>query len=113
MYHPHLNPQSTLPATLLEATSNLHALIPPSLHFYTPPVSPSSLLSSAAPSTLPPAAASLASLLAIPPIHVDAVGEAVCKAIEDKRVEGALGVKGMRRLLGFEKEEVEATPSSL
>ncbi|GAA5876144.1 hypothetical protein JCM8547_003378 [Rhodosporidiobolus lusitaniae] len=100
MYHPHLNPSSTLPATLLEATSSFHSLIPPSLHLFTPP-----LVSSTPSTTLPPAAASLASLLAIPPIHVDAVGEAVCRAIEDEGVEGVMSVKRMREVLGFEPVE--------
>ncbi|GAA5833881.1 hypothetical protein JCM11251_005996 [Rhodosporidiobolus azoricus] len=97
MYHPHLNPPSTLPATLFEATSTLHSLIPPSLHFFSP-----STLSSASSTSLPSAAASLASLLAIPPIHVDAVGEAVCRAIEEEGREGVLDVKGMREMLGID-----------
>ncbi|BGP13633.1 hypothetical protein JCM10213_007809 [Rhodosporidiobolus nylandii] len=99
MYHPHLNPPSTLPATLLEATSKLHALVPPSLHLF--PSTASSIPSSA----LPPAAASFASLLAIPPIHVDAVGDAVCKAIEDETVSGVVGVKEMRAMLGLGRPE--------
>ncbi|GAA6036955.1 hypothetical protein JCM8097_005477 [Rhodosporidiobolus ruineniae] len=100
MYHPHLNPASTLPATLLEATSKLHALLPPSLHLFDP-----SQLASAPSSALPPAIASLASLFSIPPIHVDAVGEAVCRAIEDEGREGVLDVQGMREMLGLGKPE--------
>ncbi|GAA5974371.1 hypothetical protein JCM21900_003770 [Sporobolomyces salmonicolor] len=99
IYHPHLNPPSTLPATLLEASAHLQALLPPSLRL-------SSLArtarSAASSSTLPPAASSVASLLTIPPIHADAVGEAVCRAIERPEVIGPLGVRQMRKLLDFD-----------
>ncbi|GAA6003201.1 hypothetical protein JCM10207_001797 [Rhodosporidiobolus poonsookiae] len=99
MYHPHLSPPSTLPATLLEASSRLSALLPSSLHLPFLRPSPSSFPSSAP----PPATASIGGLLSIPPIHVDAVGEAVCRAIEDGSVRGAVGVRGMRRMLGMEE----------
>lgn len=96
IYHPHLNPATTLPATLLEATSRIHAM--------------ASGLGDRAPSDtlpmtdhgLPPAYASLASLMRIPPIHVDAVGEAVCKTIEDDTISGVVDVARMRRLLNFD-----------
>ncbi|GAA6051846.1 hypothetical protein JCM3770_005494 [Rhodotorula araucariae] len=97
MYHPHLNPPSTLPATLLEATSNLHALIPRALHLFPSP--PPSTIPNAA---VPPAAASLAALFAIPPIHVDAVGEAVCASIADEQTQGVVDVARMREMLGFD-----------
>ncbi|ORY78409.1 hypothetical protein BCR35DRAFT_305012 [Leucosporidium creatinivorum] len=57
----------------------------------------------AAPTDLPPALTSLAALLSIPPIHVDAVGEAVVRAVEREEVRGVLGVKEIRRMLGFEE----------
>ncbi|BGP37919.1 hypothetical protein JCM10450v2_001856 [Rhodotorula kratochvilovae] len=98
MYHPHLNPPSTLPATLLEATSNLHALIPRALHLFPSPAATSPVPSAA----VPPAAASLAALFAIPPIHVDAVGEAVCASIADERTQGVVDVARMREMLGFD-----------
>ncbi|GAA6000902.1 ubiquinone biosynthesis protein COQ11 [Rhodotorula paludigena] len=98
MYHPHLNPPSTLPATLLEATSSLHALIPPSLR-----LAPRPPPASAPPTShLPPAYASLASLVSIPPIHVDAVGESVCAAIARQETRGVVDVARMRALLGFD-----------
>ncbi|GAA5951752.1 hypothetical protein JCM3765_003107 [Sporobolomyces pararoseus] len=103
IYHPHLAPASTLPATLFEATSHLHSLIPSSLHLST---NPSPLSSN--PSDLPPSWASLARLFQIPPIHADAVGEAVCKSIELEHVRGAVGVQEMRRMLGFEPVGVGA-----
>lgn len=101
MYHPHLNPPSTLPATLLEATSNLHALVPPSLHLL-PSAPPSSPVPSPT-ASIPSAATSLSSLLSIPPIHVDAVGEAVCAAIADEGTQGVVDVERMRRMLGFDE----------
>ncbi|BGP05825.1 hypothetical protein JCM10049v2_001640 [Rhodotorula toruloides] len=97
MYHPHLNPPSTLPATLLEASAKLRALIPPALRLApSPPPSP-------IPTTeIPPAYASLASLMSIPPIHVDAVGDAVCQAMASPDVEGVVDVQRMRDMLGFD-----------
>lgn len=117
IYHPHINPGTTLPATLLEASARLHSLIPPALRLSTAfaPAPPSPLAPSYAAvhgatsspaagqsEELPSAIASLAGLLSIPPIHVDAVGEAVCKSIEQEQVEGVLDVKGMRAMLGFD-----------
>ncbi|GAA5845648.1 hypothetical protein JCM9279_006061 [Rhodotorula babjevae] len=103
MYHPHLNPPSTLPATLLEATSHLHALVPPSLHLLpqAPPTPPNAPPPPAG-APLPGALTSLASLVAIPPIHVDAVGEAVCRAIADEGTRGVVDVAAMRETLGFD-----------
>ncbi|GAA5938264.1 hypothetical protein JCM3775_002931 [Rhodotorula graminis] len=106
MYHPHLNPPSTLPATLLEATSHLHALVPPALHLL--PSAPRPLPNSAPsladdPATaFPGALTSLSSLLSVPPIHVDAVGEAVCRAIADDATSGVIDVAAMRDMLGFD-----------
>jgi hypothetical protein len=37
----------------------------------------------------------------IPPIHVDHVGEAVCEALVRQEVSGPIGVREMRRLLGW------------
>lgn len=104
IYHPHLAPSSTLPATLFEATSHLHSLIPSALHLSPSPAAPSPNSTE-----LPPAWASLAKLFQIPPIHADAVGEAVCRAIEQDQVRGPVGVQGMRRLLGFEPVGVGAS----
>lgn len=97
MYHPHLNPPSTLPATILEASAKLHALVPPALH-----LAPSPPPSAIPTNHIPPAYASLASLMSIPPIHVDAVGEAVCRSIASSDVEGVVDVQRMRDMLGFD-----------
>lgn len=95
IYHPHINPISTLPATALSAAATVQALLPASLQLSNIfPTSPSKLLS--------PASTSLASLLTIPPIHVDTIGEAVCMSIEDEAVRGVVGVKEMRRMLRFD-----------
>ncbi|GAA6061660.1 hypothetical protein JCM10212_000843 [Sporobolomyces blumeae] len=118
IYHPHLAPASTLPATLFEATAHLHSLIPSSLHLHpsstsrpasplASPLSPRSSDLNADPSSLPPSWASLARLFQIPPIHADAVGEAVCRAIETEDVNGAVGVQSMRRMLGFDPVGVD------
>ncbi|KDE06709.1 hypothetical protein MVLG_03055 [Microbotryum lychnidis-dioicae p1A1 Lamole] len=109
IYHPHLAPATTLPATLFEATSKIHRMIPPPLRFDTlfavgpnarSPLQPHRLDAQA--DELPSAFQSMASLFAIPPIHVDAVGQAVLRSIEDERVEGVVDVERMRNMLGFE-----------
>jgi hypothetical protein len=41
----------------------------------------------------------------IPPIHVDHVGEAVCEAIQDGKVNGPMGVLEMRKLLGWTEDQ--------
>lgn len=97
IYHPHFNPLSTVPATLISASSRLQSLLPDPLRL-------SHLFGSSAPSDLPLPSplASLANLATIPPIHVDTIGEAVCMAIADEKVQGVLDVKGMRGMLGFD-----------
>lgn len=51
---------------------------------------------------LPPATSSLRNLLTVPPIHVDAVGEAICRAVSDQDIEGVMDVRKMRRMLSFD-----------
>lgn len=97
MYHPHLAPSSTFPATLLEASSTVHQYIPPALRFapaYRSPRQPAE--------AVPSAFQSFASLLSVPPIHVDAVGEAVCRSIAAPEVDGVVDVARMRQMLGFD-----------
>ncbi|KAL8284184.1 hypothetical protein RQP46_004933 [Phenoliferia psychrophenolica] len=93
IYHPHINPLSTIPATLISASSHLQSLLPTPLRlarlFADPRPHPSAL-------------ASLANFATIPPIHVDTIGEAVCKGIEDDGVNGVLDVRGMRKMLHFD-----------
>jgi len=97
IYHPHTAPLTTLPATLLEASSHLQSALPTLLRASTAfPPSPSPT------AALPSALSSVASLLTVPPIHVDAIGESICRAIEDDAMVGVLDVAGMRGLLGFD-----------
>lgn len=102
IYHPHLAPASTLPATLFEATSHLHSLVPESVHLST------SSHAAVNDDKLAPSWKSFARLFQIPPVHADAVGEAVCRSIELEHVEGPVGVQEMRRMLGFEPVGVGA-----
>lgn len=97
IYHPHISPLTTLPATLLEASAHIQSALPTPLRASTAfPPTPSSN------GQLPSALSSLASLLTVPPIHVDAIGESICRAIEDESMVGVLDVAGMRGLLGFD-----------
>ncbi|SCV67028.1 BQ2448_5674 [Microbotryum intermedium] len=108
IYHPHLAPATTLPATLFEATSKIHRMIPPPLRLESlfaggPARSPfQQQRLDAQGEELPSAFQSMASLFAIPPIHVDAVGQAVMRSIEDEGVEGVVDVERMRSMLGFD-----------
>lgn len=45
----------------------------------------------------------MANALVLPPIHVDHVAEAICVALDNERVDvrGAVGVREMRRLIGW------------
>ena len=103
MYHPHTRPISTLPAALLEASAAFHKSPPLPL----PLPTPAALLSSSlAPASLRP----LAKLLTTPPLHIDTVAKAVCKAIEDPSVHGAIDVAAICRLAGW-KEDGAPSPA--
>lgn len=76
----------------------------------------STTLRTAAQSALPPALASVGKALTIPPIHVDHVAEAICKAMLDPEVRGVVGVRQMRELIGWSEKNEEHTtrvPSSV
>lgn len=97
MYHPIIAPLTTLPATLIELSSGIQSRLPAALRLETifpTPTTPG----------LAPATTSLASLLTIPAIHVDTIAEAVCKAIEQENVEGVMGVREMRKLVGYDEK---------
>ncbi|WFD29207.1 Phosphoinositide phosphatase sac1 [Malassezia sp. CBS 17886] len=92
MYHPHVRPWSTVPATLQDASYHLHRL---HRSWKVPLPSPAGLLQSRfAPSALHP----LAAALTTPPLHVDTVASAVCAAIDDGHVAGPQGVDAIKRL---------------
>ena len=94
IYHPHKRPLSTLPAAALDVSANLQRRLPSSLQAQT--------LARAVPLPSVFAPQSMANLLTIPPIHVDTVAEAICRAIEREDIVGAVGVKQMRELTGFD-----------
>ncbi|EPQ27164.1 uncharacterized protein PFL1_05445 [Pseudozyma flocculosa PF-1] len=97
MYEPHKRPLSTLPAAILEASAAFHKSPPLPL----PLPTPASLLSSAyTPASLRP----LAKLLTTPPLHIDTVAKAVCKAIEDDAIRGPIDPLQIRRLAGWREE---------
>ncbi|CDS00159.1 uncharacterized protein SPSC_00176 [Sporisorium scitamineum] len=98
MYHPHIRPASTLPAAILEASAALHRSPPLPLPIPTPAQLIARLGAGSSPSQ------SVARLLTTPPLHVDTVAKAVCAAIEDQIVFGAVDVYGIRKLAGWKDE---------
>ncbi|PWN51891.1 hypothetical protein IE53DRAFT_385722 [Violaceomyces palustris] len=105
MYHPHTRPISTLPAALLDLSSTFHSKPPLPL----PIPTPAEFLSSS--KLVPESWRPLSRLLTLPPLHVDTVAKAVCKAIEDSSVQGSVGVHGIRRLAGWKEDGQELDPS--
>ncbi|KAK4698597.1 hypothetical protein P7C70_g7678, partial [Phenoliferia sp. Uapishka_3] len=111
IYHPHVNPLSTLPATLISASSRIQSLLPAPLRLARIFADPRN-----ARLPIPSALTSFANFATIPPVHVDTVGEAVCRSIEDERVEGVVDVRRMRKMLGYDtawdKEDQDASRHS-
>ena len=97
MYHPHLRPLTSPLAALLSASSNIHQRVGPIVA-----VTPASVLRSVSSAVGLPSLDSVANALTIPPIHVEHVADAICIAIEDQTVRGPVGVRDMRRLIGWE-----------
>lgn len=89
MYHPHIRPISTLPAFALSLSSSLHDKLNPSHKQNPHPFASKSALGGAVEG------------LRTHPLHVDHVGEAVVRCIEEKR-EGVVDVDLMRRWAGFQ-----------
>ncbi len=98
MYHPHTRPGSTLPAAILEASAALHRSPPLPLPIPTP-AQFISRLGGGSSSTQ-----SMSRLLTTPPLHIDTVAKAVCAAIEDQSVFGAIDVYGIRKLAGWKDD---------
>jgi len=65
-------------------------------------MTPASVLRSVSNAAGLPFLDSVANALTIPPIHVEHVADAICIAIEDQTVRGPVGVRDMRRLIGWE-----------
>lgn len=97
VYHPHLRPLTSPLAALLSASSTIHQKIAP-----IETLTPASILRSLSNTTGLSSLDSVANALTIPPIHVEHVADAICIAIEDQMVRGLVGVKDMRRLIGWE-----------
>jgi hypothetical protein len=97
VYHPHLRPLTSPLAALLSASANIHQKIAPMVA-----LTPASILRSLSSSVGLPSLDSVANALTIPPIHVEHVADAICIAIEDPTVRGPVGVRDMRRLIGWE-----------
>lgn len=103
VYHAHFRPLTTLPATLLDFSAVMHKKVPQSFP------TPAGFLRTVAKAVSSPqeddeqasAFHSMVNALTVPPIHVDHVAEAVCAAIEDEGVEGPLGVRQMRDIIGW------------
>ncbi|KAJ9475999.1 MIOREX complex component 2 [Pseudozyma hubeiensis] len=100
MYHPHTRPASTLPAAILEASAALHRSPPLPL----PIPTPAQLIAKLGSATGNSPSQSIARLLTTPPLHIDTVAKAVCAAIEDQSVFGAVDVYGIRKLAGWKDE---------
>ncbi|KAK0228611.1 hypothetical protein IW262DRAFT_1351908 [Armillaria fumosa] len=91
VYHAHFRPLSTPFAALLEFSAVMHSKVPRGFP------TPSSVLRSIGSEVTD----SMSNALIIPPIHVDHVAEAVCVALENDEVSGAVGVRRMREMIGW------------
>ena len=91
VYHAHYRPLTTPLAALLDFSAQMHAKIPKSIP------TPSDVLRRLGLESVPNA-------LTLPPIHVDHVGEAVCVALDNEEVQGVVGVRRMRELIGWHSE---------
>ncbi|KAK4048746.1 hypothetical protein OIO90_005739 [Microbotryomycetes sp. JL221] len=94
VYHPHQRPTTTVPAALLEATAQVHK----TMAGRRTSDQSFSLVDKTA-NELDSLSSSVRRLLSIPPVHVDAVGEAICRSIADSNVEGVVDVARMRGML--------------
>lgn len=101
MYHPHNRPWSTFPATLIDASYNLHKA---QQRWRLPVPTPADLLRSKyVPAQLHP----LSGALTTPPLHVDTVARAICEAISSPEVHGAQLTDSIRQLAGWPADTVE------
>ncbi|KAK0459800.1 uncharacterized protein EV420DRAFT_1537796 [Desarmillaria tabescens] len=96
VYHAHFRPLSTPFAALLEFSAAMHSKVPRGIP------TPSSVLRSIGSAlAVPEVTNSMSNALTIPPIHVDHVAEAVCVALENDEISGAVGVRQMREMIGW------------
>jgi nucleoside-diphosphate-sugar epimerase len=114
VYHAHNRPLTTPAAALIDLSSSIHEKIPPGIP------TPSQILRSLSTTFSPRTSTgetgspleSIANCMTIPPIHVDHVAEAVCAALLNKDVRGALGVWRMRELIGWGNANQTENPMS-
>lgn len=114
IYHPHIRPMTTIPATIFDVSARIHNAVPS----YIP--MPSSVLrwlgTSVFPNATdktPSALNSMANLLSIPPIHVDHLAEAICISLDPaKDIRGVVGVRDMRQLIGLSQTGPEESAAN-
>ncbi|KAE9409681.1 NAD(P)-binding protein [Gymnopus androsaceus JB14] len=113
VYHAHYRPLTTPAAAALDLSASLHRKIPqgiptPSqvlrhlgtaLSLHPPPAGPSDRTSLGSPLE------SVANAMTIPPIHVDHVAEAIAISLGDVDINGVVGVRRMRELIGWWPED--------
>lgn len=100
VYHPHLRPITTPIAALASLSATVHEKAPSI--FPTPSRILRALASgSPSPTELPSVLQAMATTFELPPIHLDHVGEAVCKSIERRDISGPVGLRKMRQLIGW------------
>ncbi|GJJ12110.1 hypothetical protein Clacol_006351 [Clathrus columnatus] len=99
IYHPHIRPLSSPIAALASLSATLHKNAPsiiPTPSRILRSLSPKS--SSPRPEEIPHALQGLSQTLELEPIHLDHVGEAICKAIEGRDIHGAVPIDMVRKL---------------
>jgi hypothetical protein len=106
VYHAYYRPLTTPAAALLDLSAAIHRKIPPNVP------SPSSILKSLGSIYATPPSShigssldSIANALAIPPIHVDHVADAICVTLTDNNIRGVVDVHRMRAMLGLGEDE--------
>jgi hypothetical protein len=104
IYHPHLRPITSPIAALASLSAAIHEKAPSAIP------TPSRILRALAsnpssPEQIPSTLHAMASTLELAPIHLDHVGEAVCKSIEQQAVRGPVPLKQMRHLIGWGQSE--------
>ncbi|KAF8580871.1 mitochondrial protein [Ramaria rubella] len=100
IYHPHLRPITSPIAALVSLSATIHEKAPSVIP------TPSRVLRAMAPQPehpegLPSALEAMASTLELPPVHLDHVGEGVCRSIERQDISGPVGVRRIRQLVGW------------
>lgn len=108
IYHPHLRPITSPIAALAALSATVHERAPSVVP------TPGRILRALAsdppsPTETPSALHALATTFELAPIHLDHVGEAVCKSIERQDISGPVGVKQMRHLIGWGQGDGDLT----